>query len=242
MTGANGGIGQAICSLFSDRGYRVIATDIQLMANDKTLCHAYLSLDLVKFVQDEMIAKQFFERLFEIIGEGCLCTLINNAAIQILGGVDSLDRTQWQTTLDVNLSAPFFMAQGLLGGLEKHKGSIVNVSSIHAKLTKKNFVAYATSKAALSGMTRSMAVDLGNRVRVNAIEPAAIETDMLRDGFKDNPAGYVQLANCHPQQCIGKPKEVAELVLYLSQTDSSFLHGACIGLDGGIAGRLYDYS
>jgi NAD(P)-dependent dehydrogenase (short-subunit alcohol dehydrogenase family) len=72
------------------------------------------------------------------------------------------------------------LAQGLLPELEKAAGSVINISSIHARLTKKDFVAYDNSKAAISGMTRAMAVDLGPRVRVNSIEPAAIETDMLK--------------------------------------------------------------
>ena len=93
--------------------------------------------------------------------------LMNNAAVQILGGFDSLTRSDWQQTLRVNLLAPCIWKQALMPGLEAAKGSVVNISSIHARLTKKNFVAYATSRAALSDMTRAMAADLGGRVRVN---------------------------------------------------------------------------
>src|SRR3546814_11034334 len=84
---------------------------------------------------------------------------------------------------------------------------VLNISSIHARLTKPNFIAYATSKAALSGMTRAMAVELGARVRVNAIEPVAIDTPMLRAGFEGNDAGYEQLRIFHPVKAIGSRSE-----------------------------------
>jgi NAD(P)-dependent dehydrogenase (short-subunit alcohol dehydrogenase family) len=107
-------------------------------------------------------------------------------------------------------------------------------------LTKKNFVAYATSKAALSGMTKAMAVDLGGRVRVNAIEPAAIETDMLKAGFEGKSELYRQLEAYHPLGRIGRPEEVARLALAMIEGGIDFLDGACVGLDGGISGCLID--
>ena len=239
ITGAGGGIGQALTTTFSEAGYVVIATDIA--PQPATLhCAHYLQIDLARTVQEEGYAAAQFAQMHDIIGANRLHALINNAAVQILGGVDSLSRADWQKTLDINLLAPFVWTQALLPQLEAAQGSVVNISSIHAKLTKKNFVAYATSKAALSGMTRAMAVDLGPRVRVNAIEPAAIETEMLKAGFAGKPEMYTQLENCHPQQRIGKPAEVARLALAIAEGGMGFLHGACIGLDGGISERLFD--
>jgi NAD(P)-dependent dehydrogenase (short-subunit alcohol dehydrogenase family) len=89
-------------------------------------------------------------------------------------------------------------------------------------------------------MTRALAVDLGPRVRVNVIEPAAIQTEMLKAGFANKPQLYGKLESCHPQQRIGTPEEVARLALTIVEGGMAFLHGACIGLDGGIAGRLFD--
>lgn len=175
-----------------------------------------------------------------LLDDNRLDVLINHAAVQLLGGGESLSVADWHRTLDVNLLAPFVLTQGLLPQLEGARGSVINISSIHARLTKANFVAYATSKAALSGMTRAMAVDLGGRVRVNAIEPAAIATDMLKAGFAGQPEQYAQLQACHPQERIGTPEEVAALALAMADGDLRFLHGACIGMDGGISGRLHD--
>jgi NAD(P)-dependent dehydrogenase (short-subunit alcohol dehydrogenase family) len=132
----------------------------------------------------------------------------------------------WDDTLGVNLLALFFLAQGLLPELEKAAGSVINISSIHARLTKKDFVAYDNSKAAISGMTRAMAVDLGPRVRVNSIEPAAIETDMLKAGFERKDDRCLQLKACHSTRGIGRPEEVARLALAMASGEMLFLHGA----------------
>jgi NAD(P)-dependent dehydrogenase (short-subunit alcohol dehydrogenase family) len=85
-----------------------------------------------------------------------------------------------------------------------------------------------------------MAVELGTRIRINAIEPAAIETSMLRASFKEKPECYRQLKDCHPQHRIGQPEEVALLALAMVNGALRFLHGSVVGLDGGIAGRLFD--
>ncbi len=94
--------------------------------------------------------------------------------------------------------------------------------------------------AALSGLTRAMAVDLGGRVRVNAICPAAIHTPMLAAGFAERPDALAALHDAHPTGRIGLPEEVAHLARYLIAEAPDFLNGSCLGLDGGIAGRLHD--
>jgi NAD(P)-dependent dehydrogenase (short-subunit alcohol dehydrogenase family) len=239
ITGASGGIGRALVSAFHTAGYQVIATDISSRPADLS-CDHYIQADLALSVADKDYAEDCFTQIRNIIDGDGLKALINNAAVQILGGTEKLTRQDWRQTLDVNLLAPFLLTQALLPELEAAKGCVINISSIHARLTKENFVAYATSKAALSGMTRALAIDLGPRVRVNAIEPAAIETEMLKAGFAGKPELYRQLESCHPQQRIGQPEEVAQLALAIAEGSMNFLHGACIGLDGGISGRLFD--
>jgi NAD(P)-dependent dehydrogenase (short-subunit alcohol dehydrogenase family) len=239
VTGAAGGIGQALVRRFHAAGYAVIATD-RAARPDELRCHSYHAIDLARTVTDEAYATDALAGLRAELGTGGLHVLVNNAATQILGGVASLNRADWRATLNTNLLAPFFLTQALVDMLERAQGSVVNISSIHARLTKANFVAYSTSKAALSGMTRAMAVDLGNRVRVNAIEPAAIATEMLKAGFVSQPELYARLEGCHPQGRVGVPEEVAELTLSLTQGGLRFVHGACIGIDGGIGNRLHD--
>lgn len=239
ITGAAGGIGQCMAVAFSARGYRVLAMDHVPQPAD-LVCWQYLQVDLQQLVSDGAYAAGTLSTIAGLLPDARLDVLINNAALQVLGGVASLTVDEWHNTLDVNLIAPFVLTQGLLPQLEAAGGCVINISSIHARLTKANFVAYATSKAALSGLTRAMAVDLGGRVRVNAIEPAAIATQMLKAGFADQPERYAMLESCHPQGRIGTPDEVSALALAITEGELRFMHGACIPMDGGISGRLHD--
>lgn len=239
VTGAAGGIGQALVRAFAAAGHLVIATD-RAPRPPGLPCGQYLELELASTVADPCTADEVFMQVRRWAGPGGLHALVNNAALQELGGVETLTRAAWRDTLDVNLLAPFIWTQALLPQLEAAQGSVVNISSIHARQTKPGFVAYATSKAALSGMTRAMAVDLQGRVRVNAIEPAAIATEMLKAGFAGQEERYARLEAFHPQGRIGTPQEVAALALALTRGELRFLHGACVGLDGAISARLHD--
>ena len=192
ITGAAGGIGQALVRTFCGAGYHVIGVDREPVAAMPSAAE-FLCCDLARTVGDAEEGERVLDLIRQRVGSHGLRALVNNAAVQILGGVDSLDRTQWAATLEVNLLAPFFWTQGLLPQLQAVQGSVINISSIHARLTKPDFVAYATSKAALSGLTRAMAVDLRGRVRVNAIEPAAIGTAMLKAGFAGQPERFARL-------------------------------------------------
>ncbi len=238
ITGASGAIGQALVQKFARKNYMVIASD--KVDPPRELECDFVLADLEKTVTDLQYARTIFDEIRGLIKNNLLKILINNAAIQILGKVEELTHTDWQTTLNTNLLAPFFWTQQFLPELATARGCVINISSIHSRLTKQNFTAYATSKAALSGLTRSLAVELGGRVRINAIEPAAIDTPMLRKGFKDNLEGLNQLKNFHPTSCIGKPDEVAELALMMANENLQFMNGSIIGLDGGIGGCLSD--
>jgi NAD(P)-dependent dehydrogenase (short-subunit alcohol dehydrogenase family) len=237
ITGCAGGIGSALCRVFRGAGYRIVGLDIRNAGPD---CDAYVQTDLERLCIDEEYRRDLTTRIVAAVAGAELHVLLNNAAVQILGGSDELTAAEWRRTLDVNLLAPFLLTQGLLAQLEATRGSVINISSIHAFLTKPGFVAYATSKAALTGLTRSMAVDLGARVRVNAICPAAVATPMLLEGFKGNQAGLEALAIMHPSGRIGTPDEVANVALFLASPAAGFISGSVLWVDGGIGGRLHD--
>ncbi len=239
VTGANGGIGKAIATCFADNGYSVIATDItEFTVEAENIVN--VKIDLEQVVQDEVYASSLLDRVNKITEGAGVTALVNNAAIQILGSVENVTRQDWQKSMNVNVSAPFFMTQLFLDSLKANNGAVVNISSIHALQTKRNFVTYATSKGALSSLTRNMAVDLGNAVRVNAIEPAAVSTDMLRAGFEGKEEQFKMLEAFHPIARIATPEEVAQLALFLCSEQSSFIHGACLNATGGIHGCLSD--
>lgn len=237
ITGAAGGIGHAMADAFMANGYTVLALDI---ANKpETLdCHHYIQADLSRYTAEEPYARGINDQIFRLCN-GRLDALINNAATQIIQRVETLTRDDWQRTLNVNLLAPFFLTQALVGVLAEAGGSVVNISSIHARLTKPQFVAYATSKAALSAMTRSMCLEFGQRFRVNAIEPAAIETEMLKQGLVATEGAYEILKDYHPVGRIGSPNEVARATVWLCSNESSFTNGACVLVDGGISNALH---
>jgi NAD(P)-dependent dehydrogenase (short-subunit alcohol dehydrogenase family) len=238
ITGAAGGIGQALCQLFKEQGYVVIASD--LVETEGLACDAFVQADLQTLCQITDYRQQVIQTIRgHLRGEG-LHGLINNAAVQIVKATDDLTVEDWHTTLDVNLLAPFLLTQALLPELEQASGSVVNVASIHAQLTKPGFVCYATSKAALVGLTKSMAVDLGPRVRVNAICPAAVETPMLLAGFEGQQQKLKDLAYHHPIQRLASPIEIAQATGFLISERSSFMTGEIISISGGICGRLYD--
>ena len=237
ITGAAGGIGIVLCRELRSAGYFVIATDEREGPVD---ADCFVRSDLARFSSDPAHRREVLDAMRAALTDGGLSVLVNNAAVQVVAPAEALTDAQWRRTLDVNVVAPFLLTQALLGELERGRGSVVNIGSIHAALTKSGFACYATSKAAIVGMTRALAVELGGRVRVNAVCPAAIGTPMLTSGFDGNPAALGALAEAHPAQRIGSPEEVARCVLFLADPANKFLTGSIVGLDGGIGARLHD--
>lgn len=239
ITGAAGGIGQSLVSGFMSAGYSVIALD-KVSCPEGMQCTDYIQADLGEIVNDEAYADGVFSKIRKSSEAKNLRVVINNAAVQVLGSLATLERDDWRRTLDVNTLAPFFITQAFHKELELNHGNVINISSIHARLTKSNFLAYSTSKAALSGLTRALAVEVGDKIRINAIEPAAINTDMLASSFEGQADKLEQLARYHPTNQIGETDEITKLALMIATEDIKFLNGACISVDGGISARLFD--
>jgi NAD(P)-dependent dehydrogenase (short-subunit alcohol dehydrogenase family) len=237
VTGAAGGLGQALCLAFRRAGYRVIGTDLKPVVED---CDVFIPADLEAMVRDEQTRVEVIESLRAVLDAGALNVLVNNAALQIKKRTEALSIRDWQRSLDTNVIAPFALVQGLLPELVRGRGSVVNIASVHAKLTKPGFAAYATSKSALVGLTKSLAVDLAGAVRVNCINPAATGTAMLVAGFEGREEALSQLGQCHPLGRIADPQEVARVAVFLASEDASFVNGAAFDVDGGIGARLHD--
>ena len=106
--------------------------------------------------------------------------------------------------MDINTIVPFLLTQLFLDELKKYKGRVINIGSVHAQTTKKGFSVYAMSKSGLAGLTRGLALELGEYgICVNCIQPGAVDTPMLRDGFNDKPDQFRQLAEFQPIKRIG---------------------------------------
>ncbi len=236
ITGVLGGIGSSLAKIFKENEYYVIGLDVREVYSE--WCHKFIHFDLQQYCLDSLYRKQMNELFDEKISD--LDVLINNAAVQILGGIEEIKLDDWNHTMNVNLTGPFLLSQHFFRKLESTNGCIINISSIHYKLTKKRFVSYATSKSGLVGLTKALSVDFHGRVRVNSISPAAIDTDMLQDGFNNDLSKIKELCKLHPSQRIGRPEEVSKLALLLADNNLNFINGANISIDGGIQNVLKD--
>ena len=234
ITGHTGGIGAEIAKQIAQKGYEVLGID-QISGTEDYL---EIVADLSD-ITDE--ANSSFERdLKVLLKHRKVRAVINCAAIQIVKPVNEIKMSEMQRSLTVNTLAPLRLVQLTLNELEATDGIVINIGSIHSRLTKKNFLAYSVSKAALTGLTRAMSVELGKRIRVVEIQPAAISTPMLEAGFSNNAEQRKLLDDFHPTGKIGQPGEVAELCLLLVENKIPFLNGSILQLDGGISHVLSD--
>lgn len=240
ITGAAGGIGRALVALFSAHGWQVAGTDI--LPNYTENIDAYFQADLADPLQIEQIAADFATRTHS------LHALINNAAFQVCKSAQDTKLTEWQTIMAVNVQAPFWLTQQFYPLLKAVQGNVVHISSVHALATSANIAAYASSKGALTALTRAQAIDFANdRIRVNAVLPGAVDTAMLEAGLS---RGHLhesenikqmkkQLAAQTVMGKIGLPSEIAEAVYFLADNmKSGFISGQTLVVDGGALARL----
>jgi len=241
VTGISGGIGSAIATLFRENNWYVIGIDMRKPDSDEYFDEFY-NVDLSK----EAGIREFCDLLSK--KHEVLDAIINNAATQISKSIVDLSVEDWDKTFDVNVKAPFLLVKLLFPLLRKSGlSSIVNVSSVHSIATSENISAYAASKGALTVLTRAMALEFAKcGIRVNAVLPGAVDTQMLREGLSrghlknDNIEEKMkELSARHPLLRVGDPKDVAKMVLFLADHScSSFVTGQTFVVDGGATARL----
>lgn len=233
LTGASRGIGHATVKHFHAAGWRIFTASRQSWVEEcpwteKMLNHIHLDLEDIDGVAAAL------PRIKEKLG-GRLDALVNNAGISPKTedggrlGVLNTDYATWLRVFNVNLFATALLAQGLFYELQTAAGSIINVTSIAgSRVHPFAGVAYATSKAALSALTREMAFDFGHHgIRVNAIAPGEIDTAILSPGTQEIIERQV------PLQRLGRPEEVASLIYFLSTQGASYVNGAEVQVNGG---------
>ena len=243
ITGSSGGIGLALVKAFKDNGWFVLGIDKaeNKELNSQYLCNKFFSFDLA-LCKEREIFKSLIEQIKDElkVSRINLNGIINNAAVQIIKPFEEISTIEWDQLLAVNLNAPIELSKAFMSDLKRNRGSIINIGSIHSNLTKSFFSSYAVSKGALKTLTKSLAVEFGNEVRVNMIEPAAIETTMLKEGFKNEPKSLELLKKLHPSETIGDPDDVANAAIFLMDPDQKFLNGSILRLTGGIHCKLHD--
>ncbi len=233
LTGASRGIGHATVMRFSQEGWRIITCsrdDVPPECQRDPNWAIHIPADL----EEPASLEHFVAKANELIGDGPVAALVNNAAVSpktpfkerlgILNG----ELSGWREVFELNLFAPLALGRAFAGPLAKGKGAIVNITSIagHA-IHPFAGSAYSTSKAALSALTREMAVEFaGVGVRVNAVAPGEIETAMIGEE-------YEALLPRIPMHRMGRPDEVAAAVFRLCTEDFGYVTGTEIFVTGG---------
>ena len=233
VTGAVGAIGSCAVAAFVRAGWDVIGVDARGVTGGDHFDG--ISADVGVAADIERVGEEV-----ERISSRVDC-LVHCAAVQVAKPMLETTDEEWDLTLRVNVTAAFRLTRRLLRLLDG--GSIINVSSVHAHATSPGMAAYVTSKGALSALTRAMALELAPRgIRVNAVLPGAIESDMLRAGFErggDAAAARERLVTSTPLRRVGKPSDIAALILFLADADrAAFITGQEFVADGGVSARL----
>lgn len=241
ITGVLGGIGSATAQLFQSHGWFVIGIDLP------DISHLPKGVDL--FVSADVSNEDHWQNAVQTVSGAVesIHALINNAAVQICKPLIEMPSDEWDHLMAVNLKSVFLSLKALHPLMETAQtAAIVNVSSVHALATSTQIAAYAASKGGVLALTRAMALELGTQIRVNALLPGAVDTPMLRAGLN---RGHVEgesvdelvsaLGKKHVVGKVGQPKEIAEAIYFLADSNrSSFVTGQALVIDGGATIRL----
>ncbi|MEO5858901.1 MAG: SDR family oxidoreductase [Pyrinomonadaceae bacterium] len=241
ITGASSGIGRASAKIFAERGSVVIAvgrneTELTSLQNEV----AEFSTTLQPRSVDVTQPTQIDQLITEIVDSfGRIDVLVNSAGIIKSGTLANTSLDDWDKMLDVNLRSVFYICKKVLAPLEASKGNIVNVSSVTGTRAFPGVLAYCVSKAGIDQLTRCMALELADKgVRVNAVNPGVVETNLHKRGGmgeEDYAKFLANAANTHPIGRAGQPDEVAELIYFLASDKAQWITGATYAIDGGRA-------
>lgn len=238
VTGAAAGIGEATARAFADAGASVMLSDINQEAGEKVAAAINEAGGKAAFVHCDVTRSEDVKQLVEqtIKQFGRLDCAFNNAGVELeRNKLADGDEGIFDTIMDVNVKGVWqCMRHEIPVMVNAGGGVIVNTASVAGLGAAPAMSIYSASKHAVVGLTKSAAVEYGRRgVRVNAICPAVIDTDMLRRAVEDDPRKEDVHKNMHPIGRIGQPQEVAAAVLYLCSDGAGFTTGVALPLDGG---------
>ena len=233
VTGGTRGIGRAIAARFAEQGARVVITGRGESPDDLPAPVTYIRADSADGAQIKHAVAHTAATL------GGIDVLVNNAGVELEKPLERTTEEEWERIMAVNVTAVFWYAKQVIPHLrDAGGGSIINLGSISAFVADAGLAAYNTSKAAVLGLTRSIAVEHGkDGIRCNAICPGWIETDMLAQTFAQaaNPAAARTAVNAlHPLGRLGQPGDIAGMASWLACDESAFASGQFFTLDGGL--------
>ncbi len=234
VTGASSGIGRSAAILYAQHGAKVVVSDINDEGGKETVAlikkeggdAIWVPADVSKADDCANLVKTTIEKY------GRLDMACNNAGIGgDQGPIAEMTDENWHRVINVNLSSVFYcMKHEIAAMLKNGGGSIVNISSILGSVGFAGASAYVASKHGMVGLTKTTAIDYAKQgIRANSVGPAFIDTPLL-SGLDDNMKAM--LDSLHPVGRIGKPEEVAELIIWLSSDKASFVTGSYYPVDG----------
>ncbi|MEV5550308.1 glucose 1-dehydrogenase [Streptomyces sp. NPDC052309] len=237
VTGAGRGQGAAEARLFAEHGARVVLTDVR---EDEGRAVAGDLGDQGLFVAHDVTDAAGWRRAVRAGTDafGRIDALVNNAALWRTAPVEEDTEDNLRQLLGVNLVGPFLGIQAVVPAMRAtgDGGSVVNISSTAGLVGIAGHASYGATKSGLRGLTRSAAMDLARyRIRVNSVHPGMVDTPMVA-GALGADAGEREWPNV-PLRRMGRPEEVAEMVLYLVSDASAYVTGAEFTIDGGLTAR-----
>lgn len=244
VTGAASGIGAACARAFAAAGAGIVMADLNetknrdaadlIMIDIKANCIPH-ACNVASQADCEALILRALDEF------GRIDVLVNNAGVVSPGTILDLDPAEWDRVMDINLRAYFVLTQiAARAMIERNiRGTIVNMSSLNAELAIANQVAYVASKGGVQQLTKASALGLApHGIRVNAIGPGSIMTDLLKSVMADD-AGRKKILSRTPLGRVGDPSEVASIALFLASDMASYITGQTIFADGGRAALNY---
>lgn len=239
VTGASSGIGKATALMAVERGAKVAF--VSRRQKELTALCSILPADRVEAIAADLTKEDDRQRVVDrtIKRFGGIDVLVNAAGIIANGTIENTTLEQWDTMMDINLRSVFRLTQLALPSIIERRGNIVNVSSVTGIRSFPNVLAYCVSKSGVDQLTHCAALELGPKgVRVNAIDPGVVVTNLHRtSGMKED--AYTKFLEhsktTHPIGRVGKPEEVAELILFLASERAGWITGGSFSIDGGRA-------
>jgi len=239
VTGGTRGIGRAVAEGFVCGGAKVVVGSRKADACRETETHLRAlgkgtggdAVSMPAHMGELDAAPGLVDRAVDAFGG--IDIIVNNAANALTQPLGAFTAEAWQKSFDVNLRGPVFLIQAALPHLERSEhASIINVISAGAFLFSANVAMYGAAKAAMMSFTRSMAADFAPRgIRVNALAPGTVDTDMVR---ANTPEAQRSMANASFMRRAASPDEMVGPVLYLASDASSFMTGQVVLVDGGL--------
>jgi len=242
VTGAGSGIGEACAVVFAAHGATVIVSDVRRDAGEDVARSigddaSFLHLDVTDAGQWDEVMAEITKR------HGGLDILVNNAGTGTGGGIERETIEDHRRVFDINVTGVWSGIRSALKAMDaRGGGSIINISSIDGLVGVEGLSTYVGSKFAVTGMTRSLALELGARnIRVNSVHPGIIATPMVNKNTGPGMERLEKAVRRQPIPRMGRPAEVANAVLFFASDESSYCTGASLLVDGGhVAGPFRD--